>query len=554
MRARGIVCGGGIGMYMVVLCFALVCVDGFQPVVAVSAKRDGDSRRWYRSTVETITQEAHVRVVQTIEKLTRSRKRRKPIVTTPDELRRKVLDEGVPFKHLNVQVPTTNSSVAVDHEVLQLLTRRFRTGSKPGKRDATDTARLALSMEGGGMRGSVTAGMASAIDCLGLTDCFDIVYGSSAGSVIGAYLVSGQMCMDVYIDILPAAKKAFVCIKRLVKCIVSSFTVDRMHKRLRNTLRYRPSPGMNISFVLDGIMHPHGLRPLDVESFQKNDRLQPLRVVSSYVKNGMLRTRCFGTDEFFPGSIEAVQRADGGRQGLFACLEASMCVPGATGPPVELSGDDASFFDAFCFEPLPYRSAVAEGATHVLVCASQPEGFQPSTKPGIYERGIAPLYFRSHNVPEAARFFERGGQQYIYAEDLLTLQQGKHAKTAIRVPPPDILYGAVNVDKVGQQPNVSMRRKWKTAHILPLKVPQGTAPISTLEQNRVKVLDAVRGGFAAAFDLLAPVVGVKTGQLTSEDIAILMFPGDSMYDTESIAARLRGIIGRPVGNVKHNMN
>jgi hypothetical protein len=32
-------------------------------------------------------------------------------------------------------------------------------------------------------------------------------------------------------------------------------------------------------------------------------------------------------------------------------------------------------FDAFCYEPIPYRSAVKDGATHVLALRSRPEGF-----------------------------------------------------------------------------------------------------------------------------------------------------------------------------------
>lgn len=47
---------------------------------------------------------------------------------------------------------------------------------------------------GGGMRGCVTAGMISAIEHLEMRDCFDVVYGSSAGSLIGelASLSNGQ--------------------------------------------------------------------------------------------------------------------------------------------------------------------------------------------------------------------------------------------------------------------------------------------------------------------------------------------------------------------------
>lgn len=42
------------------------------------------------------------------------------------------------------------------------------------------------------MRGCVAAGMAAALSELGLLESFDAVYGASAGSLIGAYLLSGQ--------------------------------------------------------------------------------------------------------------------------------------------------------------------------------------------------------------------------------------------------------------------------------------------------------------------------------------------------------------------------
>lgn len=42
------------------------------------------------------------------------------------------------------------------------------------------------------MRGCVSAGMIAAVCTLGLMDTFDAVYGSSAGSLIGAYAIAGQ--------------------------------------------------------------------------------------------------------------------------------------------------------------------------------------------------------------------------------------------------------------------------------------------------------------------------------------------------------------------------
>ena len=63
-------------------------------------------------------------------------------------------------------------------------------GSRAGERQ--DGIKIALAIEGGGMRGCVAAGMAAALSELGLLESFDAVYGASAGSLIGAYLLSGQ--------------------------------------------------------------------------------------------------------------------------------------------------------------------------------------------------------------------------------------------------------------------------------------------------------------------------------------------------------------------------
>jgi hypothetical protein len=106
--------------------------------------------------------------------------------------------------------------------------------------------------------------------------------------------------------------------------------VSALRKDTHNNNNYNAAlqPGMNISFVLDGIMgQDHGIRPLDMETFQLNDAKQPLRVVSSIVdrETGRLYSKSFGTRDFF--NVTAVEKADGSRKGLFACLEASMTVP-----------------------------------------------------------------------------------------------------------------------------------------------------------------------------------------------------------------------------------
>ncbi|KAL3907542.1 MAG: hypothetical protein SGILL_008828 [Bacillariaceae sp.] len=504
-------------------------------------------------------------------------------VKTVDELRAAILDQGLSLKDTEIvsgedsgdaatQEPSTVNATAPqpasvpkdffdNHAVRHLMKERYESQSMPGYRAETDTSTLALSIEGGGMRGCVSAGMVAAIAALGLSDTIDKLYGSSAGSVVGAYFVSRQVCLDVYVDILPAAQKLFVCKKRMFKSLASSL-VDVMVNSVRkeNANAKSPAqlnPGMNISFVLDGIMgQDHGIRPLDFDTFRQNDAKQPLRVVSSAIdlETGRLFSKCFGTTDFFYET--AVEKADGSRKGLFACLQASMTVPGATGPPVNIRQPNSDkilpCFDAFCFEPIPYRSAVEEGATHVLVLSSRPEDFQPVTRPGIYETGVAPIYFHSHGHGAVADFFEKGGQQYLYAEDLLALEEAKgrkvfspqdEEKQKVLVPPAEILYGVPETPEIR---NLMANRdtEWKRAHLMPLRVPKGHKELPTLEQGKDAVLEAVRGGFATAFDSLSSIVGLD--HIPGAEAAMLVFPDEADWDGSQILGSVMQVPGMEI--------
>ena len=75
------------------------------------------------------------------------------------------------------------------HPVADILRVRAAGRSQPGARD--DAHRVALVLEGGGMRGVVSAGMTAALERLGLTRCFDLVVGASAGAINGAALLAG---------------------------------------------------------------------------------------------------------------------------------------------------------------------------------------------------------------------------------------------------------------------------------------------------------------------------------------------------------------------------
>ena len=96
--------------------------------------------------------------------------------------------------------------------------------------------------------------MAAAIVCLGLSDAFDAVYGSSAGSIIGSYFVSRQLYLDVYTDVIPAGKDLFVSKSKIIGDIFRNmFAVMKapIGRRLNDRLIERFGAPDNSTAVLD---------------------------------------------------------------------------------------------------------------------------------------------------------------------------------------------------------------------------------------------------------------------------------------------------------------
>ena len=65
---------------------------------------------------------------------------------------------------------------------------------------------------------------------------------------------------------------------------------------------------------------------------------------------------------------------------------------------------------------------------------------------------------------------------------------------------------------------------------MPVQVPPGTPGLGTLEQDKNAVLEAVRGGYSAAFNLLAPLVGVEG--ICGDDAAREIFPSADTDDNK----------------------
>ena len=213
---------------------------------------------------------------------------------------------------------------APPHAVAELLRRRA-AGEARGDDDG---ARLALAIEGGGMRGAVSAGMAIAIHELGLTDAFDAIYGASAGALNGVWLLSGSPSDGLR----PYADPALI----------------RQYIRRSNALRGRPV--VDTAHLVDHL-YEHVL-PLRFERvLEHRARFHPL-----------------ATD------VETGRAVDLGpairdRASLKLALRATTALPLLAGPPVVIDG--RRYLDAGLAESIPFHAALAAGATHVLVLRSR---------------------------------------------------------------------------------------------------------------------------------------------------------------------------------------
>ncbi len=210
------------------------------------------------------------------------------------------------------------------HAVLRVLGERARAGSLPGQR--RDGFRVALAIEGGGMRGTISAGMALALDELGLVSALDAIYGASAGAITAAWLLSRPQGLRGWTE--PSYARAFI--------------------RRSALLRGRP--------VAD-------IRALIEELYQTTFPMDFDAVLASPVEFHPLAT------DAATGQSTDLRPLCGTPAELRLALRASAALPLLAGPPVQLDG--RRFYDAGLSESVPYRTALAQGATHVLVLRSR---------------------------------------------------------------------------------------------------------------------------------------------------------------------------------------
>ncbi len=213
------------------------------------------------------------------------------------------------------------------HRVVQTLLRRREEGSLPGAR--TDGRRVALVIEGGGMRGVVSAGMTAAIEQLGLRDAFDEMHGASAGAFNAAFLIAGQAAYLATLYQYGFGDPRFVSYARPL----------------------RGGPAFDMDHVVNHVW----------------TRERPLRFDA--VLSSGIELHCTATDADKATIVDLTELRDA--EQIRCALRASGRLPWLAGGPVSFRG--MRLLDATLAEGIPMHVA-GTSATDVLVLQTRPHG------------------------------------------------------------------------------------------------------------------------------------------------------------------------------------
>ncbi|KAL8429130.1 hypothetical protein Efla_003183 [Eimeria flavescens] len=463
-----------------------------------------------------------------------------------------------------------------------------------------DGSSLALAIEGGAMRGSVCAGMAVCLHWLGFSEAFDAVYGSSAGAMVGAFLLSRQLAYEgtcVYTDWLPRLGKHFIDVKRIGRalglgCLLDGDLLDLLGSRLGKPL-------LNLNALLVDVLQDK--QPFRFAEFSRNNAKQPLKIIAS------------GLSSFRSVTLESANGTFKDLPSLCECLRASMLLPGMAGPVVHLpvwgsearrgfsagvgnggaaahggplegapgappdtasvegSGAAAGLSghaggrgpstqyapvvsssalprlapeaplalvteplaDALLFEPLPYRSAIADNNSHVLVLRSRPDNTRVGRLSGLeaaIELQMARRFFlRKHDLRPVFEHIRRRAHREIYMRDMLRLNAAtNNLKTRIsgsaggRAVP---LRGSPTRPLDGEPSHGARQQgsRGPTAFAMAVAVGGEEKETHKLKADRLAILKGVRGGFAALWETLQPEPSLRG---LGQQEALKMFPDD----------------------------
>jgi predicted patatin/cPLA2 family phospholipase len=260
----------------------------------------------------------------------------------------------------------------VTPEVVGALFSRAARGSTAPHGDGLS---IALCVEGGAMRGVVSAGMVSALEELGLTRAFDAVYGSSAGAINAAYFLAGQARLGTTIYYEDINNARFI--------------------NLARALGGRPI--VDLAYLLGEVLGRR--KPLDVA-----------RVVGAASRLTVMAT------DAATGSAVAFRRLESAGD-LRAAPRAGATMPVIAGPAYASNG--AHLFDASLSEPIPVTTAEADGHTHLVVLLTRTGAMR--ARPSAFDRYFVGPRLRRWSPNLADRYLGRAAP---YADLLAAIDRG----------------------------------------------------------------------------------------------------------------------------------
>ncbi|PPK69605.1 patatin family protein [Actinokineospora auranticolor] len=250
------------------------------------------------------------------------------------------------------------------HPVAALLHARRAANTR------ADGRRLALVIEGGGSRGAFSGGMVAGLDDLGLVDCFDAVYGASAGALNAAWMLGGQAQLGTTGWSDPAIMRRVTNPWRLRRVVDTEHLVQVIY----------PAIPMNFAGIL---ANPTTFHPMATDA----------------ATGAAVDLRPLITDQ----------------RTLQLALRASTGLPLLSGRPVTLAG--RTWVDAGLAEAIPFRTATADGATDVLVLRTRAVGWT-AEPPSRLETAVVSRYLRKAAPGALAAWTDRHARQLADDADL----------------------------------------------------------------------------------------------------------------------------------------
>jgi predicted patatin/cPLA2 family phospholipase len=302
-----------------------------------------------------------------------------------------------PWERPHMRPVDAGATAAADDPLLGLLLARAAARSRPRRR--TDPHVIALVVEGGGMRGAVSAGMCLVLEAAGLMSSVDRVYGCSSGALSGCFAAAGQASLWAN-GVEDSACRAFI---------------DPARALLGR-------PVLDLDFLFGEVIARR--RPLSESGLKLGPEFRAVAVSASRAELRVLR--------------DFESAAD-----VLAAARASCSIPVLAGAPLTYRGEP--MVDGGLLEPIPYRSALREGATHVLVLRSRDASYRAPDPGRLAERGLA----RAHPelVPLLHSCSERYNRDAAELERRLPRALGLPLVQQIAVPPGSRLVGRLSIDR-----------------------------------------------------------------------------------------------------------